>query len=106
MQPHTIAAYDTDLKTLDEFVGEMARRAETALADSARALFAGDIALAQRVIAGDGAIDMLQQGIEEKAISTIATRQPVAGETTPPRSTSGGRMGQSTRCTLRCSASS
>ena len=78
MQPHTIAAYDTDLKTLDEFVGEMARRAETALADSARALFAGDIALAQRVIAGDGAIDMLQQGIEEKAISTIATRQPVA----------------------------
>jgi phosphate transport system protein len=71
MQPHTIAAYDTDLKTLDEFVGEMARRAETALADSARALFAGDIALAQRVIAGDGAIDMLQQGIEEKAISTI-----------------------------------
>jgi len=78
MQPHTIAAYDTDLKTLDEFVAEMARRAETALADSARALFEGDIALAQRVVAGDAAIDTLQQGIEEKAVSTIATRQPVA----------------------------
>ena len=78
MQPHTIASYDADLKALDELVGDMARRAEVSLRDAAKALFAGDVQLAQRVIAGDAAIDLLQHGIEEKAIFTIATRQPVA----------------------------
>jgi phosphate transport system protein len=78
MQPHTIASYDADLKALDELVGDMAHRAETALQDATEALSAGDVQLAQRVIAGDAAIDLLQHGIEEKAIFTIATRQPVA----------------------------
>ena len=78
MQPHTIASYDADLKALDELVGDMAHRAEASLADAAKALFAGDVQLAQQVIAADAAIDLLQHNIEEKAISTIATRQPVA----------------------------
>src|SRR5262249_17809762 len=37
-----------------------------------------DLALAQRVIAADAAIDALQREIEEKAILTIARRQPMA----------------------------
>ena len=78
MQPHTIAAYDTELRSLDRLVDDMADRAQTALQDSAKALFAGDVQLAQRVIADDAAIDLLQHNIEEKAIFTIATRQPVA----------------------------
>jgi phosphate transport system protein len=78
MQPHTIASYDAELKALDALVSDMASRAETSLADAAKALFAGNVRLAQQVIAGDAAIDLLQQGIEDKAISTIATRQPVA----------------------------
>jgi phosphate transport system protein len=78
MQPHTIASYDAELKALDALVGDMASRAETSLADAAKALFAGNVRLAQEVIAGDAAIDLLQQSIEDKAISTIATRQPVA----------------------------
>jgi phosphate transport system protein len=78
MQPHTIASYDAELKALDGLVGDMASRAEASLEDAAKALFAGDAHLAQRVIAADAAIDLLQHSIEEKAISTIATRQPVA----------------------------
>ena len=39
---------------------------------------AHDLALAQRVIALDDKIDMLQREIEEKAILTIARRQPMA----------------------------
>ena len=78
MQPHTIASYDADLEALDEHVSDMAHLAEASLADAATALFAGDVQLAQKVIAGDVAIDLLQHNIEEKAISTIATRQPVA----------------------------
>jgi phosphate transport system protein len=78
MQPHTIVAYDAELKELDALISEMAGDAQSALDDAAKALFAGDIRLAQQVIAGDAAIDSLQHKVEEKAISTIATRQPVA----------------------------
>ena len=38
----------------------------------------GDIALAQRVAAADVNIDTLQHEIEEKAVGTIARRQPMA----------------------------
>jgi phosphate transport system protein len=78
MQPHTVAAYDADLKDLDDSVGEMAGRAEVLLEEATRALFEADVELAQRVIAGDAAVDALQHRIEEKAITTIAKRQPVA----------------------------
>jgi phosphate transport system protein len=78
MQPHTVTAYDADLKALDGLVGEMASRSEISLADAAKALFAGDVSLAQQVISADATIDLLQHSIEEKAISTIAKRQPVA----------------------------
>jgi phosphate transport system protein len=78
MQPHTIASYDAELKVLDGLIGEMADRSQSALEDAAKALFAGDVRLAQQVIAGDTAIDLLQHRVEEKAISIIATRQPVA----------------------------
>jgi phosphate transport system protein len=78
MQPHTIASYDAELKVLDGLIGDMALRAQSLLEDAAKALVAGDVRLAQQVISGDAAIDLLQHRVEEKAISTIATRQPVA----------------------------
>jgi phosphate transport system protein len=78
MHPHTIASYDTELKVLDGLIGDMADRAQSALEDAAKALVAGDVRLAQQVITGDAAIDLLQHKVEDKAISTIATRQPVA----------------------------
>jgi phosphate transport system protein len=78
MQPHTMRSYDADLKALEALVDQMAGRAQAALEEAAKALVAGNVQLAQRVIVGDAAIDVLQHSIEEKAISTIATRQPVA----------------------------
>ncbi|HZT48652.1 MAG TPA: phosphate signaling complex protein PhoU [Hyphomicrobiaceae bacterium] len=78
MQPHTIVSYDADLKELDSLVGEMASRTRALLEESTGALAAGDVARAQRVIAADASIDALQHSIEEKAIATIARRQPVA----------------------------
>jgi len=78
MQPHTIASYDADLKELDALVSEMADDAVSALEGAAKALAAGNVALAQKVIAADAEMDRLQHSIEAKAVSTIATRQPVA----------------------------
>jgi len=52
--------------------------AEKQIGESVDALNSHDLALAQRVIALDDKIDMLQREIEEKAILTIARRQPMA----------------------------
>ena len=52
--------------------------AERQIADAIRALMERDIDLAERVIATDPTIDAMQHEIEEKAMLTIARRQPMA----------------------------
>lgn len=78
MSDHTAKAFDTDLQDLNRYVAEMGGLAEKALADSVDALVRLDINLAQHVVSVDDAIDTLQREIEEKAILTIARRQPMA----------------------------
>ena len=78
MPDHTAKAYDADLEELTRGVAEMGGLAEKLIADSVDALVKRDGARAQRVIAADEAIDTLQHTIEEKAILTIARRQPMA----------------------------
>ena len=75
---HTAKAFDTDLQDLTRKVSEMGGLAEREIADSIQALTRRDIDLAMRVIASDPTIDALQREIEEKAILTIARRQPMA----------------------------
>ena len=78
MNEHTAKAFDTDLQDLTKKVSEMGGLAEREIADSIQALTHRDIDLAMRVIASDPTIDALQREIEEKAILTIARRQPMA----------------------------
>jgi phosphate transport system protein len=78
MSDHTIKAFDVDLQELARKVAEMGGLAEKQIADSVSALARRDITLAQRVMALDPQIDALQREIEEKAILTIARRQPMA----------------------------
>src|SRR4029077_18018199 len=78
MNEHTAKAFDTDLQELTRKVSEMGGLAEREIADSIQALTRRDVALAKRVVATDPTIDALQQEIEEKAILTIARRQPMA----------------------------
>jgi phosphate transport system protein len=75
---HTTRAFDIDLQELARLVAEMGGLAEKQIGDSIDALNSHDFELAQRVIALDEKIDMLQREIEEKAILTIARRQPMA----------------------------
>jgi phosphate transport system protein len=75
---HTAKAFDTDLQEITRKVAEMGGLAERQIADAAQALLDRDIELAERVISADPAIDTLQHEIEEKAILTIARRQPMA----------------------------
>ena len=78
MNEHTAKAFDIDLKELTRKVAEMGGLAEKEIADAVAALAKRDGDLARRVIATDTAIDALQREIEEKAILTIARRQPMA----------------------------
>ncbi|MBX9590893.1 MAG: phosphate signaling complex protein PhoU [Hyphomonadaceae bacterium] len=59
-------------------IGEMGKRAVHSLADATKALLERNVQLAQQVIAADRNIDDLQHLIEEKAVATIAKRQPMA----------------------------
>jgi len=59
-------------------VAEMGGLAEKQVADAVDALARRDTPLAQRVTAADVHIDTLQHEIEEKAVLTIARRQPMA----------------------------
>jgi len=78
MPEHTTKAFDVDLQELARKVAEMGGLAEKEIADSVDALAKRDTALAQRVMAVDISTDQLQREIEEKAIETIARRQPMA----------------------------
>jgi len=78
MSEHTIRAFDADLGELSRMVAEMGGLAEKEIADSIMALARRDVDLAQKVIALDPSVDNLQRAIEEKAILTIARRQPMA----------------------------
>jgi phosphate transport system protein len=75
---HTTKAFDTDLQDLSRMVAEMGGLAEKLVADSVDALVKRDSMLAQRITVADANIDALQREIEEKAVNTIARRQPMA----------------------------
>jgi len=75
---HTAKAFDQDLQELTRQVAEMGGLAERQIVDAVNALIRRDVALGQRVVAADAELDKLQHGIEERAVLTIARRQPMA----------------------------
>jgi phosphate transport system protein len=75
---HTAKAFDDDLQELTRLVSEMGGLAERQIVESLDALIRRDTALGARVVAADAEIDRLQRVIEERAVLTIARRQPMA----------------------------
>jgi phosphate transport system protein len=75
---HTAKAFDTDLQEITRKVAEMGGMVERQISDAVQALVDRDLEMGERVIALDGTIDTMQRDIEEKAILTIARRQPMA----------------------------
>jgi phosphate transport system protein len=78
MMEHTIKAFDADLQDLGRMIAEMGGLAERQISDALDALNRHDATLAGTIISTDVRIDALQREIEEKAILTIARRQPLA----------------------------
>jgi len=75
---HTTRVFDSDLIKLTQMVAQMGGLAQKQIADAIDALARHDIGLARQVIDLDGTVDDLQRQIEEKAVATIALRQPMA----------------------------
>ena len=77
---HILSAYDEDLQYLTRRISEMGGLAEQMIADSVRALVNSDGALAQKVISDDVIMDQAEREIGDKAVITIARRQPMAAD--------------------------
>ncbi|MFD1745277.1 phosphate signaling complex protein PhoU [Rhizobium helianthi] len=80
MSSHIMSAFDEELKYLNRRISEMGGLAEQMCADAVRALVNADGALAQKVISDDVILDTAEREIQEKAIVTIAKRQPMASD--------------------------
>jgi phosphate transport system protein len=78
MTDHTVKAYDAELGSLNKLIAQMGGFAEEQLANAIDAVSKRDMRLADLVIAGDDKLDALEREIEERAILTIAKRQPMA----------------------------
>ncbi|MDQ0455226.1 phosphate signaling complex protein PhoU [Rhizobium paknamense] len=80
MASHIYTAFDEELKFLMRRISEMGGLAEQMCAESVRALVNSDAALAQKVISDDAIMDSAEREVGEKAIVTIAKRQPMAAD--------------------------
>ena len=75
---HTTRAFDVDLQELTRMIAEMGGYAERQFVEAVDALTQRDRAHGERVVLADALIDAQQRDVEQKAIATIATRQPMA----------------------------
>lgn len=78
MIDHTARAFDSDLQQLARKIAEMVHLDDRQISDAIDAWAKRDAGLARHVIATDDQVDALQGEIEEKVVTTIARRQPMA----------------------------
>lgn len=77
---HIVSAYSDELTELARTITEMGGLVEKALNNAVEALVRSDNELAMATVAADKKIDAMQYLIDEKAVSIIARRQPVAAD--------------------------
>lgn len=78
MGEHTVTSFDDELGEIERLLREMGDLARAMLADATKALIAGNRVLAQRTVSDDAIMDARQHELDERAITLIAKRQPMA----------------------------
>ncbi|HEY9058165.1 MAG TPA: PhoU domain-containing protein, partial [Aurantimonas sp.] len=78
MTEHTVTSYEDELKFIVRRISEMGGQAERMVEQAVAALMRSDWDLAQSVVADDVLLDAAQRDLDERAIRTIAKRQPMA----------------------------
>ncbi len=79
-EQHIASAFDRDLETIQGLLMKMGGLVETAILDGAKSLADRDVELAEKVRAGDKAIDALEEQVNEEATRVIALRAPTASD--------------------------
>ncbi|MGB7321564.1 MAG: phosphate signaling complex protein PhoU [Albidovulum sp.] len=79
-EQHILRAFDRDLEAIQALVMKMGGMVETAILEAAQALETRDEELAEKVRAGDKAIDALEERINEESARLIALRAPTASD--------------------------
>ena len=74
------AKFFRDLSTVQDSLMELASLAATAMEQSFKAVLTRNADLARGVIAGDGALNILEEAIDRECVRLIALFQPVAGD--------------------------
>ena len=77
-EQHIASAYDRDLEAIQAMIIKMGGLVEEAILDGSKSLEMRDTELAEKVRAGDKAIDDLEERINEESARTIALRAPVS----------------------------
>jgi phosphate transport system protein len=80
MSKHIVKAYDEDLAVLKSLLSQMGGLAEEQLSKGIDALVKRDTKLADAVVQMDERLDAMEAEVEEKAVLTIAKRQPMAAD--------------------------
>jgi|HigsolmetaAR203D_1030402.scaffolds.fasta_scaffold00359_25 phosphate transport system protein len=78
--PHIVTAFENQLQDLKSSINEMGRIACAQFAAALDCLEAADAAAAQRVVAGDRQLDVLEQHVDDDVIRLLALRQPMGGD--------------------------
>lgn len=78
MGEHTVSQFDIELNEIDRLLHAMGDTAATMVALSIRALLDGDGAQGQRVVSEDTVMDAHQRDLDDRAITLIGKRQPMA----------------------------
>jgi phosphate transport system protein len=77
---HTLKAFDEDLDRLRALISQMGGLAEHAIGEAMRCLVQRDVEGAQRVVADDKKLDILETETERRAVQLIALRAPMASD--------------------------
>ena len=72
------AQYHEELEDINACLVELANSVGSAMSTATTALLDADVALADRVIAGDEHIDAVRESIEQRCFALLARQQPVA----------------------------
>jgi phosphate transport system protein len=78
MGEHTVSSFDEDLDHIDRLIRDMGDLSSSMVSSSTKALLSSDNALAQRVVSDDAIMDAKQRELDDRAITLIAKRQPMA----------------------------
>ncbi|MET3589751.1 phosphate transport system protein [Bartonella silvatica] len=75
---HIVRSYDAELKYLQARITEMGSHAEKMIERSVESIVCSDLQLATTVISDDLFLDAVERDIDEKAVTIICKRQPMA----------------------------